>query len=209
MGLLDARGKWGSAVNVTRRGPFTVVLGLPEERPVRLVVANCGDNASDVTRFRLGHARAGRRGRGLPIHPLRHDTHHPRRRGPPELHEDRAAHAGARARSSGIRQILVHTGQHYDEQMSQVFFRELGLPAPDRDLGVGSGSHAVQTAEIMLRVRAGAARRPAGARAGRRRRELDDRRALVAAKLGIPRRPRRGRAAQLRPRRCPRRSTGS
>jgi UDP-N-acetylglucosamine 2-epimerase (non-hydrolysing) len=44
---------------------------------------------------------------------------------------------------------LVHTGQHYDAAMSDVFFRELGLPRPDVDLGVGSGSHAQQTAAIM------------------------------------------------------------
>jgi len=45
---------------------------------------------------------------------------------------------------------LVHTGQHYDAKMSDVFFKELGIPAPDFNLGVGSGSHAVQTANIML-----------------------------------------------------------
>src|SRR5688500_10019017 len=44
---------------------------------------------------------------------------------------------------------LVHTGQHYDENMSDLFFRELGIPQPDINLGVGSGSHAVQTASIM------------------------------------------------------------
>jgi len=48
-------------------------------------------------------------------------------------------------------QVLVHTGQHYDHKMSKVFFEELGLPEPDVNLGVGSGSHAVQTAEIMMR----------------------------------------------------------
>jgi UDP-N-acetylglucosamine 2-epimerase (non-hydrolysing) len=46
---------------------------------------------------------------------------------------------------------LVHTGQHYDAQMSQVFFDELSIPAPDFNLEVGSGSHAAQTAEIMKR----------------------------------------------------------
>ncbi len=50
-----------------------------------------------------------------------------------------------------IGQVLVHTGQHYDERMSEVFFRQLGMPEPDANLGVGSGSHAVQTAEIMVR----------------------------------------------------------
>lgn len=49
------------------------------------------------------------------------------------------------------REILVHTGQHYDANMSQVFFDELELPRPDVNLEVGSGSHAVQTAEVMVR----------------------------------------------------------
>ncbi|WJW74462.1 UDP-N-acetylglucosamine 2-epimerase (non-hydrolyzing) [Thiohalobacter sp. IOR34] len=46
---------------------------------------------------------------------------------------------------------LVHTGQHYDAAMKGAFFEQLGIPEPDVDLGVGSASHAVQTAEIMLR----------------------------------------------------------
>jgi UDP-N-acetylglucosamine 2-epimerase (non-hydrolysing) len=46
---------------------------------------------------------------------------------------------------------LVHTGQHYDEQMSDVFFKELGLPRPNHNLEVGSGTHAEQTARLMLR----------------------------------------------------------
>ncbi|MFI5216166.1 MAG: non-hydrolyzing UDP-N-acetylglucosamine 2-epimerase, partial [Candidatus Limnocylindria bacterium] len=48
-----------------------------------------------------------------------------------------------------IEALLVHTGQHYDANMSDLFFRQLGIPEPDLNLGVGSGSHAVQTAEIM------------------------------------------------------------
>ncbi len=48
-----------------------------------------------------------------------------------------------------IEHVLVHTGQHYDEIMSGLFFTDLGLPKPDIDLGIGSGTHAVQTAEIM------------------------------------------------------------
>jgi UDP-N-acetylglucosamine 2-epimerase (non-hydrolysing) len=50
-----------------------------------------------------------------------------------------------------VRQTVVHTGQHYDANMSDVFFRQLGIPAPDVNLAVGSGSHAQQTAEIMSR----------------------------------------------------------
>ncbi len=52
----------------------------------------------------------------------------------------------------GVRQVLVHTGQHYDDNMSDVFFRQLGMPRPDINLEVGSGTHAAQTAHIMLRV---------------------------------------------------------
>jgi UDP-N-acetylglucosamine 2-epimerase (non-hydrolysing) len=48
-----------------------------------------------------------------------------------------------------IEPVLVHTGQHYDANMSELFFRQLGIPEPDLNLGVGSASHAVQTAEIM------------------------------------------------------------
>ncbi|MFQ5845202.1 MAG: non-hydrolyzing UDP-N-acetylglucosamine 2-epimerase [Planctomycetota bacterium] len=51
---------------------------------------------------------------------------------------------------AGHAQHLVHTGQHYDEAMSKVFFDDLGLPRPDTDLGVGSGTHAEQTGRIML-----------------------------------------------------------
>lgn len=49
-----------------------------------------------------------------------------------------------------IDQMLVHTGQHYDQKMSKAFFDDLGMPKPDIDLGVGSGTHAVQTAKIMV-----------------------------------------------------------
>src|SRR6202521_3514943 len=49
-------------------------------------------------------------------------------------------------------QTLIHTGQHYDANMSDVFFEQLGIPAPDVNLAVGSGSPAWQTAEIMTRL---------------------------------------------------------
>jgi len=53
---------------------------------------------------------------------------------------------------AGAEHLLVHSGQHYDEQMSASFFRDLGLPEPDINLQVGSGSHAWQTAETMKRL---------------------------------------------------------
>ena len=88
---------------------------------------------------------------------------------------------------AGIRETLVHTGQHYDPEMSAVFFEELGLPDPDANLGTGSGSHAVQTGETMMRLEALLMQSPLpdglivygdtnGTLAG----------AMVAAKLGIP-----------------------
>jgi len=67
--------------------------------------------------------------------------------------ESAAADSGDRrdGPAETIHHLLVHTGQHYDELMSGSFFRDLGLPRPDVHLGVGSGSHAVQTGEIMRR----------------------------------------------------------
>jgi UDP-N-acetylglucosamine 2-epimerase (non-hydrolysing) len=53
-------------------------------------------------------------------------------------------------RERGVKQRVIHTGQHYDDRMSDVFFRELELPAPDVNLGVGSGTHAEQTAATMV-----------------------------------------------------------
>ncbi|MGA9526809.1 MAG: UDP-N-acetylglucosamine 2-epimerase (non-hydrolyzing) [Terriglobales bacterium] len=58
---------------------------------------------------------------------------------------------GALRDRANVLQTLVHTGQHYDVKMSDVFFQQLGIPAPDVNLAVGSGSHAKQTAEIMVR----------------------------------------------------------
>ena len=55
----------------------------------------------------------------------------------------------ALAAHSSVRQTLVHTGQHYDSTMSDVFFQQLGMPDPDYNLGVGSGTHAQQTAAVL------------------------------------------------------------
>jgi UDP-N-acetylglucosamine 2-epimerase (non-hydrolysing) len=63
----------------------------------------------------------------------------------------KAAPVAAALAVRGVTQTIVHTGQHYDTGMSDVFFKELGLPEPDVNLEVGSGSHTVQTAQVMQR----------------------------------------------------------
>jgi hypothetical protein len=103
------------------------------------------------------------------------------------------------ARRPRLASTLVHTGQHYDEKMSQLFFEELGIPRPDVDLEVGSGSQASQTALILQRIEPLLLeRRPdlvlvvgdvnSTVACG-----------LAAVKLGIPVAPRRGGPPQLRP----------
>ena len=62
------------------------------------------------------------------------------------------AAAVSRIMRKKIEEILVHTGQHYDSNMSQVFFEELNIPKPNYYLGVGSGSHAKQTAEMLIKI---------------------------------------------------------
>jgi UDP-N-acetylglucosamine 2-epimerase len=59
------------------------------------------------------------------------------------------AAAVSRLLREGHEELLVHTGQHYDDELSKVFFEELGIPAPDRELGAGSGSNTEQTARIL------------------------------------------------------------
>lgn len=55
-----------------------------------------------------------------------------------------------KARDCGLDPVIVHTGQHYDAVMSDIFFRDFGMPPPDYFLGVGSGSHGLQTAKVMM-----------------------------------------------------------
>ncbi|HEY6147900.1 MAG TPA: UDP-N-acetylglucosamine 2-epimerase, partial [Thermoanaerobaculia bacterium] len=64
----------------------------------------------------------------------------------------KAAPLSRALREAGWSERLVHTGQHYDDEMADVFFRELGIPAPDRDLEVGSGTHGYQTGEMLKRL---------------------------------------------------------
>ena len=117
--------------------------------------------------------------------------------------------AAARERFGPDANVVVHTGQHYDRAMSDVFFDELGVPEPDHMLGVGSGSHAEQTARVMERLEPVLRARAPRPRARARRRQLDAGGGAVRRAARHPGRARRVRAAQLRPRRCPRRSTGS
>jgi UDP-N-acetylglucosamine 2-epimerase (non-hydrolysing) len=69
----------------------------------------------------------------------------------PLIKSIRACNQETEQRAVQVDYRLVHTGQHYDSKMSEVFFGELGIAAPDINLGVGSGSHAVQTANVMTR----------------------------------------------------------
>ena len=55
-------------------------------------------------------------------------------------------------REAGIREVVLHTGQHYDREMSQVFFDELGIPAPAHNLAVGSGPQGAQTGRMLERI---------------------------------------------------------
>ena len=91
-----------------------------------------------------------------------------------------------RSRSPHLRHVLIHTGQHYDAEMSQIFFEELDLPRPDYMLEVGSGTHGVQTARalerlesVLLELRPRAVVVPGDVNSTLAA-------ALAAAKLGIP-----------------------
>jgi UDP-N-acetylglucosamine 2-epimerase (non-hydrolysing) len=86
----------------------------------------------------------------------------------------------------GAEQTVIHTGQHYDERLSDIFFRELGLPEPDVNLEVGSGSHAAQTAAIMVGLEAEFTKRSPGLVIVYGDVNSTIAAALVAAKLGIP-----------------------
>jgi UDP-N-acetylglucosamine 2-epimerase (non-hydrolysing) len=86
----------------------------------------------------------------------------------------------------GAEQTVIHTGQHYDERLSEIFFRELGLPEPDVNLEVGSGSHAAQTAAIMVGLEAEFIARSPGLVIVYGDVNSTIAAALVAAKLGIP-----------------------
>jgi len=64
----------------------------------------------------------------------------------------KAAPVGKALRTAGHTEVLVHTGQHYDDGMSAVFFRELDIPEPDYNLDVGSGPRGWQTGQMLTRI---------------------------------------------------------
>ena len=82
------------------------------------------------------------------------DTH--RRRGTTAIHKAAVLSRYVREHGArlGLREFLVHTGQHYDDNMSELFFREMGIPTPDINLNVGSGSHGKMTGEMLIALEA-------------------------------------------------------
>jgi len=86
----------------------------------------------------------------------------------------------------GVRQTIVHTGQHYDTAMSEGILNEVGLPKPDVNLGIGSGSHASQTARTMVAVEAHLQQQPADVLLVYGDVNSTLAAALAAAKLGTP-----------------------
>ncbi len=55
-------------------------------------------------------------------------------------------------RKEGFKHFILHTGQHYDHGMSEVFFKELEIPEPDVNLGIGSGTHGLQTGKMLIEI---------------------------------------------------------
>ena len=97
-------------------------------------------------------------------------------------------------------ELLVHTGQHYDDELSAIFVRELGIPPPERELGIGGGSNAQQTARMLEALAPLIAERRARRGARLRRHQLDARRRARRGAGAGAGRARRGGHALVRPR---------
>ncbi|HOU53098.1 MAG TPA: UDP-N-acetylglucosamine 2-epimerase (non-hydrolyzing) [Myxococcota bacterium] len=98
----------------------------------------------------------------------------------------KAAVVSLAIRSRGIRERILHTGQHYDPEMSDVFFRQMGIPREDHQLGVGSGTHGEQTARVLQGVEQVLLREPADAVLVFGDTNSTVAGALAAAKLHVP-----------------------
>ena len=105
--------------------------------------------------------------------------------------------------------MIVHTGQHYDAAMSDAFFDDLGMPKPDIHLGVGSASHAVQTAKIMTEFEPVVLDEKPDWVLGRRRCQFDDRLRAGLLRSSVSRSLMSRPACDHATARCPRRSTAS
>jgi hypothetical protein len=99
----------------------------------------------------------------------------------------------------GIEEVLVHTGQHHDDLMSDVFFRELGIREPDYHLGVSGGTHAEMTGEMLRRIEAPIRDEKPDVVLVLRRYQLDPGRRSRCCKDACVGRPRRSGAADLQP----------
>ena len=64
----------------------------------------------------------------------------------------KAAPVSFALKAAGLIEFILHTGQHYDQMMSDVFFKEMGIPKPDLNIDVGSGSHGYQTGQMLIRI---------------------------------------------------------
>ena len=117
--------------------------------------------------------------------------------------------AALRGAPSAFEHVLVHTGQHYDDAMSRIFFEELGVGEPDHMLDVGSGSHAQQTARVMERLEPVLLEVEPDVVLVPGRRELDDGGGAGGGEAAASRSATSRRACAASTARCPRRSTAS
>ncbi|MFQ5764272.1 MAG: UDP-N-acetylglucosamine 2-epimerase [Rhodospirillales bacterium] len=99
---------------------------------------------------------------------------------------NRAIETAASGGNAGIDEDLLHTGQHFDDNMSDVFFRELAIPKPTANLGINSGSHAAMTAEMLVALEGEFLRRGPGLVLVYGDTDSTLAAALAAAKLRIP-----------------------